>query len=68
VPVHIVTTDLISGDSIRVVGGLDLAGDRRLDRNSRRVRADPLQGLLSRRRRVSSNTPIQVAVRKGAGG
>ena len=51
VPVHIVTTDIISGDSVVLSEGSTARGDRRLDRDPRRFRAGPLQGLLSRRRR-----------------
>ena len=66
-PVHIVTTDIISGESVVLSEGLDRRGDRGLDRDPRRVLAGPLQGLLSRRRRdLFSNTPVRVAVAKGA--
>ena len=55
-PVHIVTTDIITGDS-GAVGRLDGGSDRRLDRDSRRVLADPLQGLLPGRRRDLQQHP-----------
>ena len=50
-PVHIVTTDIVSGDSVVLSEGPAARGDHRLDRDSRRLRAGPLQGFLSGRRR-----------------
>ena len=38
-PVHIVTTDIVTGDSVVLSEGLDRRGDRGLDRDPRRVRA-----------------------------
>ena len=43
-PVHIVTTDIVSGDSVVLSEGSDRRSDRRLNRDPRRFRAGPLQG------------------------
>ena len=64
-PVHIVTTDIVSGESVVLSEGLGRPGDRRLDRDPRRLRADPLQGSYLADGAISSNTPIRVAVAEG---
>ena len=48
-PVHIVTTDIISGDSIVLSEGSTAEAIVASHRDPRRIRADPLQGSLSRR-------------------
>ena len=65
-PVHIVTTDIVSGDSVVLSERLGGARDHRLDRDSRRLRAGPLQAIATLPTAPSpANTPVRVAVDEG---
>ena len=64
-PVHIVTTDIVSGDSVVLSEGSAAAGDHRLYGDPRRFRAGPLQGFLSGRRRDLEQHADQGRGRKG---